>query len=153
MRTKAFRSAPAHHPFFSAKTVGSVLTRFTRGTCALFDRSQGRFGVPRDTSSATAKRQRPTRLVTALFVFACAWSAQRADIAQAQGLTLGPAPEQSSEFLLHASPDNIQEIAVRHGLTIVRTIDVPPYGVFLVRAASASTSAFGSTTDGTPEDK
>src|SRR5205085_3113736 len=127
--------------FFSAvKTPGSVITS---GTRTLFNRSQGRFAVPRDTSSASVRR-RCGRLATALAFFACAWSVERAGVAHAQSLiTLSPAPPPSSEFLLHASPDNIQEIATRHGLTIVRTLDVPPYDVFLVQATSASTSGTG----------
>ena len=59
------------------------------------------------------------------------------------------AEPQSSEFLLHAPPDKIQAIAARHGLTVVRTLDVPPNDVFLVRSATATTS--GTTTDITPD--
>src|SRR4051794_4708872 len=152
MRKQAFRSAPAHHPFFSTvKTPGFALTR---GMSAFFDRSQGRFGVPRDTSSVSAQRRRCTRIGTALFVFACAWSGRPTDVAQAQGLiSLAPAPQQTSEFLLHASPNDIQEIASRHGLTIVRTLDVPPYDVFLVTATNVSTSSTGTQTDVGEEQK
>jgi subtilisin family serine protease len=111
--------------------------------------------VPRDTSSASAdNRRRCTRLVLALLVFLLAWSAQRGDVAHAQELIpLGPAPDQSNEFLLHASPDKVQDIATRHGLTIIRTLDVPPYDVFLVRAANVATSGTGTADDVTPDQK
>jgi len=110
--------------------------------------------VPRDTSSALATRRRSTRLATALFVFVLAWSAQRVEIAHAQGLiTLAPAPQPSTEFLLHASPDSIQNVAARHGLTIIRALDVPPYDVFLVTAANVSTNGTGRADDLTPEQK
>jgi subtilisin family serine protease len=90
--------------------------------------------------------------VAVLSVFALAWSVQPPDVAHAQSLgTLnsGPQQQQSSEFLLHAPPDKIQAIAARHGLTVVRTLDVPPNDVFLARSASATTSAAGTTTDAT----
>lgn len=105
--------------------------------------------MPRESSSASVTQGRWTRVAAALIAFACAWSAQRTPVAHAQGLiTLGPAPQQqSSEFLLHASPDKIQEIASRHGLTVIRTLDVPPYDVFLVQAADSTTSGTGTQTD------
>jgi subtilisin family serine protease len=112
--------------------------------------------VPRATSVSVSPvtLRRCSRLATALLVFVCAWSAHRADVAHAQGLiTLTPAPEPTSEFLLHASPDKIQEIAARHGLTIIRTLDVPPYDVFLVKANNAATSGIGAVDDVTPEQK
>ena len=105
--------------------------------------------MSRDTSSASAsaRRRRCTRLVAVLSVFALAWSMQPPDVAHAQllgTLNSGPQP-QSSEFLLHAPPDKIQAIAARHGLTVVRTLDVPRNDVFLARSATATTS--GTTTD------
>ena len=45
-----------------------------------------------------------------------------------------------NEFLLHAPADRIDDIAARHGLTILRALDVPPYDVFLVRAQGVVTN-------------
>jgi thermitase len=104
------------------------------------------------TSSASVERHRCTRFVAALFVFALAWSMQPPDVAHAQSLgTPTPGQQQSNEFLLHAPPDKIQAIAARHGLTVVRTLDVPPNDVFLVTSATALTTA--TTTDLTPDQK
>jgi subtilisin family serine protease len=92
-------------------------------------------------------------------VFLLAWSAQRPQTARAQTLILAPAQDSSNEFLLHASPDKIQDIAARHGLTIIRTLDVPPHDVFLVRATNVTTSSITTasstttTSDLTPEQK
>jgi subtilisin family serine protease len=77
---------------------------------------------------------------------------QPPDVAHAQQPgTLSSGQQESSEFLLHARADKIEQIAVRHGLTVVRTLDVPPNDVFLVRSATATTTVAGTTTDITPD--
>ena len=48
----------------------------------------------------------------------------------------GPA----NEFILHAPSELIEEIATRHGLTVLRALDIPPYDVFLVRANAVNTT-------------
>ena len=73
------------------------------------------------------------------------WSAQQRGFAQI--ITLNPAPSPDAEFLIHAAPDTIQAIALRHNLTVIRTLDVPPYDVFLVRAAGVTTSGTGTVDD------
>jgi subtilisin family serine protease len=91
--------------------------------------------------------RRGTKVLSALLGLALAAFTQHAGSAQsAQTIrvpalgNVAPDTGPANEFLLHASPDRVEEIAARHGLTILRALDVPPYDVFLVRATTLSST-------------
>jgi subtilisin family serine protease len=99
--------------------------------------------VPRESSSSP-KPRRLIRALPALLGVALAAFTQQAGSAQtirlpALGYVAADTGPQN-EFLLHAPPEHIEEIAARHGLTVVRALDVPPYDVFLVRASGVITN-------------
>ena len=86
-------------------------------------------------------------MLPALLGLALVAFTQQAGIAQAPQTIRVPAlglvaPDTgpANEFLLHAAPDRIEQIAARHGLTVLRALDIPPYDVFLVRAPGVTTN-------------
>jgi subtilisin family serine protease len=102
--------------------------------------------VPR-ASSSSRKPRRLIGVLPALLGVALAAFPQQAGHAQSPQAIRVPAlgmvaPDTGpqNEFLLHAPADRIEQIAARHGLTVLRALDVPPYDVFLVRAAGVGTN-------------
>ena len=102
--------------------------------------------MPREISPSPTPR-RWSRILSALLGLALAVVTQQTGSAQsaqtiripALGL-VAPDTGPANEFILHAPADRIEEIAARHGLTVLRALDIPPYDVFLVRATAATTN-------------